>query len=294
MAGSSNQANITGLQPGHVHGIYVRVSKCAEGEFGDASYTEGTTGIIIIDMVGGFQEGGCTPNTPFSGNQHLLCVKKSTFVTSPFNNESKGRITFDGTGCTFGFAYTEQAGAVPKLTVVPLTMTGPFNFQQVGTGMVKCTYGSSPLQQIELFNVSPQEMTATDAKAFIKFSEAFSMAGGHYAYCTRCGEGDGKGRSSDEDGTAVALTNEESPILVSPNPFTEYTRIQYSVAVPTLVNIQLYDAIGRLVHTVQPNTLVEAGEYTATVQGSSLPKGSYFAVVQKGDQHQVISLVKQE
>ncbi len=60
-----------------------------------------------------------------------------------------------------------------------------------------------------------------------------------------------------------------------PNPFSLNTRISYSVPKKSFVLLQVYDALGFLVHTLV-DELKDEGTYTIVFDASELPSGVYF------------------
>jgi len=66
-----------------------------------------------------------------------------------------------------------------------------------------------------------------------------------------------------------------------PNPFNPTTTIKYSIPHASLVNIQIYDILGRKVATLI-NEVKSAGTYTATFNAATMPSGVYFYRLQAG------------
>ena len=62
---------------------------------------------------------------------------------------------------------------------------------------------------------------------------------------------------------------------VTPNPFTTFTTIRYTVPVSGKVSVKLYNAIGKVVETVT-NEYLNAGTYTTHLSANDLAKGVYF------------------
>ncbi len=83
-------------------------------------------------------------------------------------------------------------------------------------------------------------------------------------------------------------------IANTPNPVGNNTNtLRYHVAVPSLVNITLYDATGNVLK-VLVNQRVQAGTYTTQWNASALAKGSYFISGNKdGGAKQSLTIVKQ-
>lgn len=67
-----------------------------------------------------------------------------------------------------------------------------------------------------------------------------------------------------------------------PNPFNPTTKIDYSLPVQGLVNIKIFDILGREVATLV-NEVKQAGSYTAEFNASNLNSGIYFYKIESGD-----------
>jgi hypothetical protein len=68
-----------------------------------------------------------------------------------------------------------------------------------------------------------------------------------------------------------------------PNPFNPSTKITYSVPKQSLVNITVFDVLGKEVAKLVDNFVRPAGEYDVTFDASNLPSGVYFYKMQAGD-----------
>lgn len=66
-----------------------------------------------------------------------------------------------------------------------------------------------------------------------------------------------------------------------PNPFNSSTKIFYSIAQQSSINLTIYDALGRKVETLVDGKL-EKGNREISFNGSNLTSGVYFAVLQTG------------
>lgn len=60
-----------------------------------------------------------------------------------------------------------------------------------------------------------------------------------------------------------------------PNPFNPTTRINYSVPVSGLVNLQIFDITGRLIQTLV-NEVKNPGSYIVEFNANTLSSGTYF------------------
>ncbi|OGC43026.1 hypothetical protein A2Y85_03080 [candidate division WOR-3 bacterium RBG_13_43_14] len=71
-------------------------------------------------------------------------------------------------------------------------------------------------------------------------------------------------------------------IMLAPNPFSNVTRLQFSITVLGNVQISLYDATGALVDDLV-NELREPGQYTIGIDSKQLSAGVYFVRVEMPD-----------
>ncbi len=298
--GTGNQADVLGLIPGHLYHFYVSVAYAADEPFSDPAFTKGTTGYIIVDKIIGLQN-ACKPSQSYQGQSHNLCVKKSTSSDpEQYDNGSVGRILFGDAELRFAVVYTIGFASAPELHIGKLyDQNNQFLFQQSNNGQAACFYKSPTGTLIPMFKaVSVGFFEVNEATITLNFSPGFWSGGGSYSFCTQCRfkpDSKSDSRNTPQNDTPAQPDHVAEPFVsVSPNPFTESTSIRYSLEVPSLVSIQLYDAIGHLVQTVQPSTLIEAGEYTAALNGSGLSSGTYFLMVQKGAHRQIVALVKQQ
>jgi hypothetical protein len=68
-----------------------------------------------------------------------------------------------------------------------------------------------------------------------------------------------------------------------PNPFNPTTVIYYSVPKQTLVNLKVYDILGREVAALVNNQIRQAGEYQVTFDASNFPSGIYYYRINAGE-----------
>ena len=82
-------------------------------------------------------------------------------------------------------------------------------------------------------------------------------------------------------------------ISASPNPIGSSNTLRYHVAVPSKVNIILYDALGKPLK-VLVNKKVEAGTYNVQWDANGMAKGSYFISASKdGGAKQTVTVIKE-
>ena len=75
-----------------------------------------------------------------------------------------------------------------------------------------------------------------------------------------------------------------------PNPFNPTTTLRFSLAVPAQTSLKVYDVIGRQIAEIADG-YYNAGVYTATFNGSDLPSGMYFAVLQSGSHRAMVRMM---
>lgn len=304
VTGSGDQVTIGGLQPGHLHHMYVRVAYERTGPFSESTFIEGTTGYIIVDKVIGLQR-ACKPDQSHTGKDHTLCVKKSTSSNPAYyDNGSVGRILYGDTEMSFAVVYTTGFDGVPELHMGELSDPDQkFLFQSINTGTANCYYKASTGQPILMFEATTIGFFGVnESKLTLKFSAAFIAGGGLYYFCTSCGD-DPRLPEEHESTDLRDITKTEAPhafeysdlnVEISPNPFTDVATARFSLKTSGFVSVQLFDAMGQVAQTLQAHTYLDAGEYTATVNGSNLPGGTYFLVTQTEKNRQITALIKQQ
>lgn len=92
--------------------------------------------------------------------------------------------------------------------------------------------------------------------------------------------------------TAPVESHEYNLEQNTPNPFSQYTTIRYSLSKPGNINLALYDINGRLVK-VMVNAWKEPGTYSVQLEKNILHAGLYFYKMQTGDFSSVKKLVIQ-
>jgi len=277
---------ISNLLPGHMHHIEVRAFYGTNCPLGPPAVTNNTTLTIIVDEIVGIQN--CTPsNSNGIGipQNRTACVgisgKKFPEASLDYNasvlapnapSPFRYRIAYYPTGEAHISAFYE----IPP----------GYSLIKTGSAEAICKYYDATLFTLNGFNFSSNSGSIPAISVNIVFSAACNYADCSAINCNNDREMPG-------GAAPIQGSLEQSTTPPSPNPFTTSAVLRYELAAPTLVGVQLYDAIGHLIQTVQPATQLPEGEYTATVDGETLPSGAYFVVVQKGNQRQVFTLVKQ-
>lgn len=75
-----------------------------------------------------------------------------------------------------------------------------------------------------------------------------------------------------------------------PNPFNPETKITYSLAQSGIVELKVYDALGRLAGVLEQGEK-PAGSYTVTFDGSKFASGIYFCEMKAGEYRSVIKMI---
>ncbi len=71
-------------------------------------------------------------------------------------------------------------------------------------------------------------------------------------------------------------SNRIAAFIASTNPFNAETTLRYDLNEATLVQIEIYDALGNIVYA-DGEGLQDPGDHTIRIDGKSFPTGSYFA-----------------
>jgi hypothetical protein len=83
-------------------------------------------------------------------------------------------------------------------------------------------------------------------------------------------------------GTGVESLVNNFHISNFPNPFSQFTSLQYSLPERGLVNLSIFDVIGRECSRVISNTIQEAGTHSVSFDASNLANGSYRYMLSEG------------
>lgn len=78
-----------------------------------------------------------------------------------------------------------------------------------------------------------------------------------------------------------------------PNPFRETVMLQYELQQPSIVHLTIYNLQGQRLSQPIQGVSQEAGNYTKSMDLSTLSQGIYFAVLRIKDSQQIIKLVKE-
>lgn len=78
----------------------------------------------------------------------------------------------------------------------------------------------------------------------------------------------------------------------SPNPFRNFTLLEYELGQSGKVQLQLFDAQGGVIKTIIPDAFQSEGVYRVELDTRRLPAGQYVAVLQTAQGRQALQLVK--
>ena len=76
-----------------------------------------------------------------------------------------------------------------------------------------------------------------------------------------------------------------------PNPFQDEVSISFNIMEPGLVNLSIYDNLGRHIHTLLDQTITAIGPQRLLWQPSELTSGTYYVVLKHDSQMQVRSVI---
>ena len=93
-------------------------------------------------------------------------------------------------------------------------------------------------------------------------------------------------------GLAVAkpIVANRATLQASPNPFSDYTQIQYELTERAPVSLKIMDVMGRVVAVLVDNELHEAGAYEKAFPTGALSSGLYLCTLQAGDKQTTLKL----
>jgi hypothetical protein len=95
------------------------------------------------------------------------------------------------------------------------------------------------------------------------------------------------------DLTVSIEENISQPIVSAyPNPFTTSTTIEYDLSEPSLVQLTIYNAIGKEMYRAE-DRLMAVGKHSFTWSSDRLPEGLYYAVLRSEEGISVVKLIKQ-
>ncbi len=75
-----------------------------------------------------------------------------------------------------------------------------------------------------------------------------------------------------------------------PNPFNPVTTINYTLRLPQVISLKIYDSVGREVVTLAQG-YKDAGNYTATFGGRNYPSGTYYCHLVSGSYRKTIKMI---
>jgi PKD repeat protein len=122
-----------------------------------------------------------------------------------------------------------------------------------------------------------QGTTSVPAQNNVRFKVTFSAAGGNHLYIDNMKVGFVTNVSE--------ISKSNLALNVYPNPFGESAKLTYELAMPTHVNIELYDIMGRKVSDViNENQVAGSQEVTINKANLNLSKGMYIIRITLGNE----------
>lgn len=248
---------------------------------------------IIIEFIVQLQD-PCRPGegvTTGSNTSYEFCVQQSGNQNSPYTNGFVGSLQYNGSTLNMGIAVVGTSVHMGKID----NYNSPFSFSTIGDSDVKCKYVNPDNSTVDLFTIS--DLHLSNNYSSVSLSITFDRDCGTFNYCgTSCPFAKPAGGDSGELAEKVALrsSEDEIPPQISPNPFGQTATFRYELAETGPVEINLFDATGRLVRAVENATAQGPGAYEATIDGSDLPEGVYFLQTWINQKREAFALVKRE
>jgi hypothetical protein len=180
-------------------------------------------------------------------------------------------------------------------------MMGPYS----GTVTYTATVSPPPAQGTITFNWVPGNVkTYTGVPDSITLNTVVSGTVPYATYTvTVTGAENGGPRTHTRSWTLVVANilgvsnnNGEVPLIYAlgqnyPNPFNPTTVIDYSIPKQSVVNLKVYDVLGKEVAVLVNNELKTAGVYDVTFNASELPSGVYYYRLTAGDYTDVRKMI---
>ena len=92
--------------------------------------------------------------------------------------------------------------------------------------------------------------------------------------------------------TGLPAAGVSSLLDISPNPFTGFLILKYTLTVPTPVSLELCDLTGRVIKQIDEKSLRSPGNYQSTINLESLQKGIYLIVMKTSSKTLIRKVVK--
>ncbi len=251
------------------------------------------TPLIIVDKVIINQQNPCTVpelSPRGIGSVNKFCLNKAGQGEEGYTNTYNAEVEKGESGLRFTMMYGNLPGYGNDLFIGNVKKIGQGNLRLkfVNDTQVDCVNVIDVINNIEelVFSINSTVNSLYQAKVEITFYNSCYYGGCGSVLCEIIPVKHPDGRDS-----MRSIVNEPH-LLVSPNPFSQETRFNYSLENPQPVSIQVFNAQGTLVQTLVQEQLQDAGDYTAILDGTQLANGVYFAVVQVGATRKIHSLVK--
>ncbi len=89
------------------------------------------------------------------------------------------------------------------------------------------------------------------------------------------------------------ISNKETQLLISPNPFTTSTSATYQLFAEAVVSLSVYDLVGKKVELLLSNQSQIEGKYKVSFESCNLKPGVYLCVLEIDGERRVSKLLKQ-
>jgi hypothetical protein len=295
---------VNNLLPGHTYQFTVSASYCPEGDWSEGIMVEIQTGIIVIDAIVEFQNPCNQFNmiTMNGGQSFNFCVRETFSANSPYPTGMLGKINYADKDYWFGLAVSNGNGRIGPNPLNQNQWIGNyFHFEpsnlgpgQQGAGYAQCVYteGNTMGNGTPLFTVDYQNSTNV---GYVDFSITFHESM-DFRMCNTCSPPERSDESTDSPASDLASAPSDITLLLppSPNPFSESATLHYERLKPGPTQLNLYDAMGRLVQAVSNEAHQDQGEYSATISGEGLPDGVYYLHMVTGEGKKVFPLIKRQ
>lgn len=298
------------LPSAHSFSFTAAASSCMEGPPGAVANADGKTGIIIVDEIVNFNacEPPFTPGSPGSPSIKIS-IAASQNAQGIYEPAYTARFNYLGIPYKFALVFDENN---QKVYLEECPDGDPNNRFYVNTSsnndIGSIFFGSQEFQQYAVEVVRIDQLSVDNpAMAIVSMRISYIQPITNFGHCNNVGTGGGisllNSTNTGQSNIAAQPFDSKSGVSSgvrnttdrpSPNPFTEYATLRYTLDSDGPVNIRLFDPMGRLVQTVENTTQQSAGTYEATVNGEGLPGSVYYLHLQTNGDTKVFPIVKRQ
>ena len=299
--------------------IGVSATSCLGGNFGqEISLVQKTDAVIIVDII------VQSPCNPGSGNDVIFNNGSSDYLYINTTPVQQNPATYREATLK---AYVEKSGNEWNVGVNLVGITCPSGSIKLvcnPTGLVNVDGGTpNPTQGTLTFkktadpNVTALQIydiqkvpNSSDIKFRVRTTDGNGPTCKYDPYCANTSLDDdpcyhppygynyggggnfSNGNESREQIEIEVLPLEES-ITATPNPFNDFTNVQYQISKQSPVSMVLFNAMGQVQRELLNDTNVEPGAYTLPVDMADLAPGVYFLTIQTESGRKITTVVKQ-